>query len=73
MSARTAAKRDTDWSAGPILKAAALLEVKEFDLFKGRNEGGSLPANTTFCKRLAVTKGRTKRLRITTIRTRKGL
>ncbi len=33
MSARTAAKRDADWGAGPILKAAALLEVKEFDLF----------------------------------------
>ena len=33
MSARAREQRDTDWGAGPILEAAALLEVKEFDLF----------------------------------------
>ena len=33
MSARAQGQRDTDWGAGPILEAAALLEVKEFDLF----------------------------------------
>ena len=33
MSARAREQRDTDGGAGPILEAAALLEVKEFDLF----------------------------------------
>ncbi len=33
MSARAQQQRDTDRGAGPILEAAALLEVKEFDLF----------------------------------------
>ena len=33
MTARAQRQRDTDWGAGPILEAAALLEVKEFDLF----------------------------------------
>ncbi len=33
MSAGAQRQRDTDWGAGPILAAAALLEVKEFDLF----------------------------------------
>ncbi len=33
MSAGAQRQRDTDWGAGPILEAAALLEVKEFDLF----------------------------------------
>ncbi len=33
MTARAQRQRDTDWGAGPILEAAAVLEVKEFDLF----------------------------------------
>ncbi len=33
MSARAQAQRDADWGAGPILEAAARLEVQEFDLF----------------------------------------
>lgn len=33
MSARARQRRDTDRGAGPILEVAALLEVKEFDLF----------------------------------------
>ncbi len=33
MSARAQAQRDADWGADPILEAAALLEVQEFDLF----------------------------------------
>ncbi len=33
MTARGQRARDTDRGAGPILEAAALLEVKEFDLF----------------------------------------
>ncbi len=33
MSARAQAPRDADWGAGPILEAAARLEVQEFDLF----------------------------------------
>jgi hypothetical protein len=33
MSARAERQRDRDRGAGPILEAAALLEVKEFDLF----------------------------------------
>ncbi len=33
MSAGAQRQRDTGWGAGPILEAAAALEVKEFDLF----------------------------------------
>ncbi len=33
MTARARRQRDTDWGTGPVLEAAAALEVKEFDLF----------------------------------------
>ena len=33
MTARAREQRDTDWGTGPVLEAAAALEVKEFDLF----------------------------------------
>ncbi len=33
MTAQAREQREPDWGAGPILEAAALLEVKEFDLF----------------------------------------
>ncbi|MCH8002537.1 MAG: hypothetical protein IIA34_12870 [Proteobacteria bacterium] len=33
MTAQAEEQRDTDWGAGPVLEAAAALEVKEFDLF----------------------------------------
>ena len=33
MTAQAREQRDADWGAGPVLEAAAALEVKEFDLF----------------------------------------
>ena len=33
MTAQAEEQRDTDWGTGPVLEAAAALEVKEFDLF----------------------------------------
>ena len=33
MTAQAREQRDRDWGAGPVLEAAAALEVKEFDLF----------------------------------------